>query len=338
MLGNPDSFAVTKVTVELRARIPGRLAVVAGTIDYDLLEKIQVQPDSNLVFEQEGDLNLSLSLATGASTALKEVWLTMASAPPKERGIPPVGPDRVTEVELVLDSGRSACVRFPEDTLADLTAVRLPLRALEGGAEVRAQLLANVLVGNPPKDEPGPALDGPSVSQPVELEPPPPLRGGVVSAPFLTDDWTLLSFIKAVPIKGPVWISLQVTRGTVRWSLAKFGAGDGPAYPVRRGAPTGPWLELPQAVLAIPGLGGRLHALGHPPKAEPLAPLQLQVNGAIPPFASPVTDVTPTAKGVEVKLSIATPGVMAQWSWLRVISLSATTVTIPSLIRVVAKP
>lgn len=339
LLGNPENFSSVPVTVELRARIPGKLAVVTGTTDYDLLEKVPVYPEPNLVFEQEGDQPVPLFVSGGAGTALKEVWLTVASAPPKERSIPPVGPDRVTEVELVLDSSRSACVRFPENILADLTAVRLPLRALEGGAEVRAQLLESIVIVTPPSEEPGSPLDGPSVTQPVELEPPPAPRGGVDGVPSLADTWTLLPFSKPVPIKGPVWVSLQVTRGTVRWSLAKFGESDGPPYPVRRGAPTGPWLELPQAVLQLPGLGGRMHVIGHPPKTDPLAPLQLQVLASTPPdFASDVTDVTPTAKGVQVKLLISTPGVTAQWSWLRVISLTETTVTIASLIRVVAKP
>jgi len=39
-----------------------------------------------------------------------------------------------------------------------------------------------------------------------------------------------------------------------------------------------------------------------------------------------------------VKPAISTPGVAAQQSWLRVISRCATTVTVDSLIRVVAKP
>ena len=50
------------------------------------------------------------------------------------------------------------------------------------------------------------------------------------------------------------------------------------------------------------------------------------------------TSVTPSAKGVAVQLVVGTPGVLAQQSWLRVISRCATTVTVASLIRVVAKP
>lgn len=338
MLGNPESSAPVTVTVELRARVPGRLEVVAGTADYDLLQKVPALPEPNLVFEEEGDQNLSLNIPGGTATVLKEVWLTVSGAPPKERAVPAVGPSRVTAVALLLDPGRSATVRFPEDQLGELTALRLPLTAQDGTAEVRAQLLSPL--GTLPNDEPGPPLEGTSATQPVQLEPPLAtprgVTNGVVSDP---DTWVLLPFDKPVTIKGPVWVQLQVTRGTVRWALGAYAAADGTPYPVRRGSPTGPWLPLPAAVTAMTGLGGRLHAIGHALKASPLAPLQLQVQADTPVYDGELTDVTPTAKGVTLKLPVdPAAGVPSQRSWLRVISRCATTVTVASLIRVVAKP
>ena len=154
LLGDPDSATPVTVTVELRARTPGKLSVAGGTSDYDLLQKVPVTPDPDLDFEMEGDQSLLLNLPGGPATNLKEVWLTVAAAPPKERAVPAVGPDRVNEVELVLDSGRSACVRFPADVLADLTALRLPLHALDGSAEVRAQLLSPITVEQQPNEPP----------------------------------------------------------------------------------------------------------------------------------------------------------------------------------------
>ena len=340
LLGDPDSATPVTVTVELRARTPGKLSVAGGTSDYDLLQKVPVTPDPDLDFEMEGDQSLLLNLPGGPATNLKEVWLTVAAAPPKERAVPAVGPDRVNEVELVLDSGRSACVRFPADVLADLTALRLPLHALDGSAEVRAQLLSPISVDPPPPppappDEPGPPLEGASATQPVELEAPSTQRGFIPQLPQqVPDSWTLLPFDKPVPLKTPVWVSLQVTRGKVGWSLGNF-SPPGDAYPVRRGSPSGPWLKLPGAVTALPGLGGRLHAIGHPPKASPLAPLQLEVRtGQV--VASALVDVTPTAKGVALKIPVTTP-VPSQQSFVRVISRVAMTVTVQSLIRVVDK-
>jgi len=336
MVGNPDNWAPVQVTVELRARVPGRLAVLFKELTYDLVERVPVVPDPDLVFDEEGEQLISFNTPVGAGTPLKEVWVTLLATPPKERAVPAVGPQRVPEVALLLDSGRSAAVRFPANQLGELTGLRLPLSGQGGTAEVRAELLSPV--GNQSADEPGPPLEGAAATKPVQLPPSPiPKRGvGLEAEPQLPDTWVLLPFEKPVKIEGAVWIQLQVTRGTVRWSLGQYALEDGAPYPVRRGAPTGPWLPLPAAVTAMPNLGGRLHAIGHPTKASPLAPVRLQVVKDA--YASPLTDVTPTAKGVTVKLQGIDPGVSSSLAKLRVISRAATTVTVQSLYRVVQKP
>jgi hypothetical protein len=338
LVGDPDKMGkAVSVTVELRARVGGKLEVALEEADYDLLERVPVVPEPDLVFEQEGDQTLYLQVPNGAATALKEVWVTLAATPSKERAVPAVGPQRVTQVALLLDSGRSATARFPEDALGELTALRLPLSALDGTAEVRAQLLSPV--GTIPNDEPGPPMEGAAATKPVQLEPPPaPPRGLVNGAASNPDEWVLLPFDKPVSFKGPVWIQLQVTRGLVRWSLGVFDESEGQPFPVRRGSPTGPWLPLPQAVTSIAGVGGRLHAIGHAPKASPIAPLQLQIQATSGSYAGEVVPVTPGTKSVTVKLLVNASGVVPDTSWLRVISRAAATVTVSSLLRVVTKP
>lgn len=330
LVGNPDSAANVSLLLELRARVPGRLSLVAGAINWDLLYRVPLQPDGRLTFDAEGAQELPLG---PAAKLLREVRLSVVATLPKERAVPAVGPALVPQVELVLDAGRSACVRLPEDVLAELTALRLPLRAAGGEAEVRAQLLAPVGGSGAEAGEPGSPLEGLSVTNPVTLE---PLAAGSTS-----EGWTLLPFDKPVALKGAVWVSLRVTRGTVRWSLGAF-AHQADAYPVRRGAPTGPWVPLPSAVTTaqVNGqtvtVGGRLHAIGHAPKEHPLAPVQLQVAY---PSASPLPDpveVTPTAKGVAVKLQVS-GSVPAQNARLRVVSRTTGTVTVQDLVTVVAK-
>jgi len=342
LLGNPDSAAPVKLALEVRSRIPGRLRLFLGSAKFDLLERVPVQPDANLVFDMEGAQLLPLVVGSTART-LKEVWLTVVSSPPKERAEPAVGPRAVSEAVLVLDSGRSACVRLPGAILSELTGLRLPLHPQGGSAEVRAQLLAST-DDTPEADEPGPPLEGASATLPVTLD---PAAQGALSDAASPDGWTLLPFDKPVPVKdAAVWASLQVARGTVRWSLGKFAAEETP-YPVRRGPPTGPWLPLPAAVMSLGSVGGRLHAIGHVAKdAPPLAPVQLQLaypaptspplpGGTPAPPPQPLVDVTPTTKGVEVKLWVTDTRADAQLSQLRVVSRTEGMVTIQDLIRVV---
>ena len=283
------------------------------------------------MFDAEGEQDIPFD-PLPEQKKLKEVRLTVVANPPKERAEPAVGPPAVSQVELVLDSGRSACVRFPEGKLAELTALRLPLLAQAGGAEVRAQLLASVPDENG-GDEPGAPLDGLSATKPVTLDA--PAEGDT------TEGWTLLSFDKPVALKGAVWVSLQVSRGKVRWSLGQFDASDAP-YPVRRGAPTGPWVPLPEAVTQLGNVGGRLHAIGHAPKATPLAPLQFQAvrPGIALPAGSVPLDVNPSAKGVGVTVTPQPAGgldVQAKTVALRVTSRSTGTVTVQDLVTVVSK-
>ena len=337
LVGVAGSTTNTTLTIELKARIPGKLGVVLSVADYDLVDKVPVLPDPNIVFPTEGAQLYTLSVPGGNNTALKELWVTVTGSPPKERAVPSVGPPAIQEVELVLDSNRSACVRFPDNLLADLTALRLPA-ARPGRQRGGARPAPGAGGRQPPgQDEPGPPLEGQSATQPVQLEPPPTVAGRPVPPPNTPDAWTLLPFDKPVSLKTPVWVSLQVIRGTVRWSLASGGAGDGLPYQVRRGSPTGPWLPLPGAVTALPGVGGRLHAIGHRPKESPLAPLQLQIIGS--GYEGPLTDVTPTAKGVTVKLTVAAPNVSPQNAAIYFINRTPEmSVTVTSMIRVIAKP
>jgi len=183
-------------------------------------------------------------------------------------------------------------VRPPADALGELTAIRLPLVAEAGGAEVRVVLLAARDDG-----EPGEAAGVSSRS--VTLDPPGPTDDA--------DPWSTFAFARAVPLTDAApWVQLVVVRGAVRWKLGQFGhtqAALPPAtqpFPVRRGPTSGPWAALPALVGPDRGIGGRARLVGHARKGAPIAPLTAWLLGD---QAGPPLGVTPSAKGAPVTIA-----------------------------------
>ncbi|MCP6726403.1 hypothetical protein NL526_30560, partial [Klebsiella pneumoniae] len=68
---------------------------------------------------------------------------------PPERTLPPVGPVRDDLADLILDPDHAAAVRLTDQTLAELTALRLQLTALDDGAEASVVLVSPATDGGP---------------------------------------------------------------------------------------------------------------------------------------------------------------------------------------------
>lgn len=316
LTGDPDDDAQATFTLTLTSRTPGRLELAVAPGGRDLRHLARVRPggaDSmDVAFALEGVQRVPLPLPAWV-TGVERVALTATATLGPERAVPPVGPALATALgaggpaastgvaDLVLDPDRSACVRLPAAAgLAELTALRLPLRAGPAGAEVRVVLLAARADG-----EPGEPLEG-AVSAPVTLDPPP------AAAPTgAAEAWSTFDLPAPLALEGPApWAALQVARGQAAWPLG-LAAGS----PIRRGPPTGPWAELPKVVRDAPGVGGRLRVVGHAAREAPLAPLVVQVEGAA---ALPAPDpravrATPTPRGAPVEWT-ASPGLAPRQS------------------------
>lgn len=305
LVGDPDDDSQATFTLTLTSRTAGRLELAVEPGGRDLRHLARVRPggadSTDVAFELEGMQRVPLPLPAWA-TGVERVALVATATPGPERAVPPVGPAVATALgaggpaastgvaDLVLDPDRSACARLPVvPGLAELTALRLPLRAGPAGAEVRVVLLAARDDG-----EPGEPLDG-AVSAPVTLDPP----SAAAPAAGAADAWSTFVLPAPVALEGPApWAALQVARGQAAWPLG-LAAGS----PIRRGPPTGPWTELPRVVRDAPGVGGRLRVVGHAAKATPLAPLVVQVEGgAVLPVPDPrEVRATPTPRGTPVE-------------------------------------
>jgi hypothetical protein len=298
------SDAVKTFLLVLGSRVPGALDLTIASRQVSFLQRMDVGPDAKreLVFDAEGAQRVTLSVRDSTRT-IEEVTLIAAGSLPPERAVPPLGPDIVTQiegapvdsgaVELRLDPDHSVCVQPSPGNLGELTAVRLPLVAEAGGAEVRVVLL-------PARNDGEPGAPAGASSRSVTLEPPTPTDDA--------DPWSTFAFARPVPLAAaapPPWVQVVVVRGAVRWKLGQFGAAQAtlpvetPPYPVKRGPTSGPWVPLPALVGPDRGIGGRARLVGHARKGTTIPPITLQLAGS---RAGLALGVTPTAKGAPFTL------------------------------------
>jgi len=337
LTSDPANLTSLKFHLTLSARSVGVLALEVLSQDLGYLIPTDLGPGGTraLVFDAEGMQSIALDLPSDAKR-LDELRVTLAANLPRERVLPPLGPARAGEAELLLDAQRSAVTRLQSAApLAEITAVRVPLRAGSAGAEVRVMLLSNVPVGEGDTGdtgEPGAAIDG-AISKPVNIEP--GLTGDS------SDSWLTFAFPVPVPVKAESlpWVAVQVARGSVTWYLAAFAALS-EAMPVRRGPPVGPFVALPGVFATqLAHVGGRVRAVGHAKAEAPLAPLSIDVAvaGADPLVSFGPSDATPTAKGS----ALVWPGPLRLTAGtkvdLRVTSRVTGTVTVKQVVSVISK-
>jgi len=294
--------------VTLTSRVPGLLGLTTNeaTKRVSYLQRIVLGAEGkrDLAFDAEGQQTLTLPLRS-STAAIEAVSLLVSGNVPPERAVPPLGPPIATTLggasesqgvaELRLDPDHSVCVRpLLGGDLGELVAVRLPLRADPGGAEVRVLLLGNAEAASGGDPEPGPPTGGSSKS--VTLDGPDE-DAGTDGA----DTWLTFAFPRATPLKSgdPLpWVQVVVLRGAVRWTLGQFGTE--PPNPLRRGPTAGPWSRLPRLLGEEAGIGGRVRLVGRARKDKPIAPLSFSVVG--PTRAVRDVGATPTAKGALVSI------------------------------------
>ncbi len=290
-----DPLADDPVTLEitLSAKVPGVLSVAEQARELWRIRRMHFAGDTStaLAFANEGRLPLVLDLPAppeGFRRQVKAVRFTALATPGVDRVLPPVGPPAALNpedggplAELVLDAGRAAIVRLPpEPRLAELTGLRLPLQAGADGAELRVVLWGNAATGAAANEPGEPLPDG--ASEPLTLD------GGTAA-----DPWRSVAFAKPVAIDplNPPWAALLVARGTLTWALAR--RADAAGCDLRRGPPNGPWRPLPAAFTSPTGVidaCGRLRRVGRAPKAQPLPPWQVSLDGdtvRVPVVATP---------------------------------------------------
>ena len=289
LTGDPTRDEAVTFQVVLTSRVPGKLDLTTGTTSVKYLARVDLGAEGQrqLTFDAEGLQALALALPSWVDT-VERVSMTLTAKLPAERVIPPVGPPAApipgdggaaTLAELVLDTDHAAAARLPMNTdLAEIVALRLPLRAAASGAEARVVL-------HEAGSEPGALVDG-GTSKPVILD-----EGD-------EEAWTTFTLPRPVKLDptAPPWAALVVSRGSVSWTLGTF-ATAGETNAIRRGPPAGPWRTLPSLLASVPTIGGRLRVVGRATDDRPVAPFLVNVQGASAAAARQVA-TTPTAKGV----------------------------------------
>ncbi|MBX3670453.1 MAG: hypothetical protein KF778_18790 [Rhodocyclaceae bacterium] len=317
LLADPQGEGSVTFKIELTSKVPGKLALkpdAAPRISHIHRIKFGADTATDVEFEQEGRVELALPLpppAAGKTQKIEELHLTASAKLPPERVLPPLGPDYKAApagaaasmlAELVLDADHAAAVRLGPSGLAELSGVRLPLSAAEGGAEVRALLWS-----------PDPSSGEPLEPLPKGASKPVTLTGGEA-----LDAWTTFNFDAPLPLDQAAlpWVAVVVSRGSLSWALADKPAAIGApgsdsaladTARLRRGAANGPWHALPlpfQSSVApsVMDARGRVRQIGTGSKTDPVAPLLLSLDGQAEP-----AELTPTLKGVPLQLNFDPP-------------------------------
>lgn len=315
--------------VELTSTVPGLLQLAfEPQPDFGRIRRIKFGGNTatDLALAAEGATELPLELpapAAGQSRTIEEVRFTAVGNFAAERTLPPLGPAAASGADpaavpvladLIVDTDRAACVRLSASPrLAALVGVRLPLSAVDGGAEARVVLWSNQ------DGRPGEPLPN-ATSDPVIFD----------AASSAAEVWTTFSFPKPVPISEAPWAALIVTRGVLTWAVAAKPVSA--ADPLQdnellRGPGNGPWRALPATLLdgpgALIGARGRIRMIGHAPKDAPIAPLDVALSA----MTDTVVAVTPNVKGIAAALTLQ-PAVTAAQPALHIVHRLAGTVTL----------
>jgi hypothetical protein len=339
LLGDPDAQPTDEreITLVLFARIPGAIDLEVPTNPASLLRYraritdgfIDGRKDS--AFTTEGLATIPLALPSWAASLFSASGLVIATCGPS-RTIPPIGPDaellaaekapsgasNVPAAEFVLDSERSIALEMPSDHgLGTLNAVRVPLRADKSGCELRAVVLTSDPID---ATAPGAPLDG-GAGKPTTVE----------AKPDGSEQWVTLEFPTAVtlPPNTTLFVALLFIRGTATMAAAHVSSDVEGAVDVWRGAPTGPWEQLPDAG-GLNGFRGRLRVVGTAPSDRPIAPVRIAL-GRLPVS---IDGVTPSPKGVAFERLVDNTTTTNQ---LEIVSLTPCTVTVRDVVVTVTR-
>lgn len=287
-LGDATNSHLADITIELSSKTPGKLGLEIQQKSLRLLHRTLFSGDTELQadFAMEGQLKVNLQ-APPKGKKLREilgVQMTLAGAFSPTRALPPVGSPANQISELILGNGKAAIVRLDGFAqLSHISGIRLPLSTPSSRAEARVALWRG--------DEFGPVeVISEAISDPISWD---------------GDQEQWLQFDLVEPYENTLdeiyWMALLVERGEVDWGLAS--ADDLENYPLKLGAPAGPWRALPAIFSGPTGLGpvaGRVHVLGLA-EDTPLAPLQLRLGAD-----SEIEDVHLTDQSMRVQLDLQT--------------------------------
>jgi hypothetical protein len=283
LTGDPLDESTVTFTATVTSRVPGTLDLQLRPGGQDVRRVRRAlfngQPPRDVAFDAEGRQSIVLD-SLPENLTVNEVRLTVAAAPATVRVVPPLGPEPPTPslASFSFTTGRAACIQLPaEPRLMELTGMRLPLAAGASGAEVRVLLWKSGTVDRSPAE---------------------PLENGA-SEPLTIDGeerWRTFSWKKPIPAPKDfaLWAALIVNRGEASMTFADAGAGIG-AEPFLWGAPTGPWHDLPAALVSA---RGRIRVIGKPRPDTPFPPLRIELGAG-----GAGTDVTPNVKGVAAMLT-----------------------------------
>lgn len=287
--GDARDASPLDATIVLASRIPGKLTLATVESDIAYLARVafSASEETTLALDQEGEYDLVLQLPAWVKQ-VQEVHLTVTGTVPAERILEPVGPPIALQArgsgvayDMLLDVDHAGAARLDSARrFAELTGLRLPLRAGSDGAEVRV-----VMHEGNDSGPLRPAAGG--TSTPVDIG----------AAPAGTEDvWTTFPLPKPMKLdpKLKYWGVVVVGRGSASWSLGRF-TSPAAVVPIRRGAVTGPWYALPNVGSDATTLGGRVRAVGKAPSATPVAPLLIGIAGS-----TAQVEATPTPKGIGV--------------------------------------
>lgn len=300
------------LNLELSSGVPGSLQIEVTTQEMRLLHRLSFNDQERLTLDYAAEGEQLLTLVAppgegGAARSVEGLRFTLAGELPEQRVLPPLGPDANNMTQLMLGQGRAACVRLDGGSgLMELTAVRMPLALKSSSAEAQVMLWQS-------------ADDDTSNAVPVTLV------EKAVSEPVQwsasEEQWISFSFTEPVVFDAskPPWAALMVNRGEVLWSMAESSDGN---YPLRLGAPEGPWRAPPAVFAEASALGtaaGRVRVVGLAAQDLPLAPLLLSLHNGPSELAT-----TPVEEGFRLQLEVSDEaplsGLEAGSTQLRIVS------------------
>lgn len=278
--------AIPPVQVVVRSSVPGRLEIEP---DVDFLRTHAVEfaegPIRVVSAAGEGAMTLILPLPDGsAGWRIAAIQVPVRLDVGAERVMPVPGPTVGADAELTMDPDRGLLVRLPPAHLARfarLVGVRVLVAAGSGGGELRGALRGD------DHGRPGDALPGGSLG-PVSID------------PGADPGWLSLMAARPQAVKAdtPIWVDLQVPRGTVTWPLAAAAPAANERAPIVRRLPNGHVRGL-SSPAGVDTDNATIRVIGTAPQQSPLPALTVAALGSAPAEVYPGTDGAVVALGFD---------------------------------------
>jgi hypothetical protein len=325
----PAADGDVHVPVTLRARVPGDLELsLAQPVLYLRTHTVAFPGPTARTFAEEGRAVVPLPLPDGADAwTIHRVLATVTATDDDPlRVLPPVGPERSAQAELVLDPDRRVVVHVPAERFArfeQLVGIRIAVAPAAGGVELTGAVLADAERAAP-DDAPRPGEPVPNGTlTPVTLD--------------ASDELAFVTLELAQPLKlaagAALWFSLAATRGSAVVALAADGAPSAAAT-LRRVMPNGA-VRAPSSPVGVRTDLLQLRVAGAAPPLLPIDVVEVELEGGAT-VREEVAGPALAASGL-VSLALGPPAPRAGLA-LQLTATTTTTVTIGPVIVVYAEP